>query len=323
MSHHAHIVKGTRGVAVLAVLAVASLAAGTEARGTTQLLPAPGSPDPANAVIRPADVGGAAVTHQGYYRDKDFPSTISYSREFSAGKASGTRFTYLDSEAEVGNDAATSAGFVSDIRHYFASAQGRAQLKKEIVGSAGKLPKLARVSIAAPRPLGVGKGFYIVVQLRALGVVFEQMDLAVFNVDRLLGTVALLGAPATPIPRATLTRVAATMTGRFGTELRPKSVAAPTVTGTPQSGQTLTAGTDNWRNGAASYTYQWQRCDGQGANCAPIAGAVGPTYVPVDADVGATIEVTVTASNGYGSGTATSAAVGPVVAAAPGPAPAG
>lgn len=306
-------------VAVLAVLAAASLAAGTDgARATTRLLPAPGSPDPAKAVIRPSDVGGAAVTHQGYYKDKDFPSTISYSREFSAGKASGTRFTYLDSEAEVGNDPATSAGFVSDIRHYFATPQGRAQLKRDIVGSAGKLPKLARVSIAAPRPLGVGKGFYIVVQLRALGVLFEQMDLAVFDVDRLLGTVAFVAAPATPIPRATLTHVAATMTGRFATELRPKSVAAPTVTGTPQSGQTLTVGTDNWRNGAASFTYQWQRCDGQGANCAPIGGAVSPTYVPVDADVGATIEVTVTASNGYGSGTAISAPVGPIIAA-PGP----
>jgi hypothetical protein len=310
-------------IAVLALLAAASLAAGTEgARGTTQLLPVPGSPDPANAVIRPADVGGAAVTHQGYYKDQDFPSTISYSREFSAGKASGTRFTYLDSEAEVGNDPATSVGFVSDIRHYFATPQGRAQLKKDVEGSAGKRPKLTHVSIAAPRPLGVGKGFYIVVQIRAFGLLLGQMDLAVFSVDRLLGTVTLVGAPATPIPRATLTRVAATMTGRFGTELRPKSIAAPTVAGTPQSGQTLTAGTDNWRNGAASFTYQWQRCDGQGANCAPIAGAVGPTYVPVDADVAATIEVTVTASNGYGSGTATSAAVGPVVAAA-GPAPAG
>jgi hypothetical protein len=303
-------------IAVLAVLAAASLAAEAGNVGaSTQLQPAAGSPDPAKAVIRSEDVGGASVTHQGYYKDASFPSSISYSREFSAGKVSGTRFRYLDSEAEVGSDASTANQFVQTLRAYFASTQGRTALKKSILGSSGKLGKVVTVRIASPRPLTVSQGFYIVIQVKARGITIEQGDLAVFSLDRILGTLTFISATGAPIPRATLTRISATMAGRFGAELQPKSVAVPTVAGTPQAGQTLTAGTDNWRNGAASFTYQWQHCDPQGANCAAISGAVGPTYVPAVTDVGATIEVTVTASNGYGKSTATSAPVGPISAA--------
>ena len=304
-------------IAVLTLLVAASLAAAKAGtvHASTQLLPTPGSPDPANGVIRSEDVGGAHVTHQGYYKDTSFPSSISYYREFSAGKASGTRFRYLDSEAEVGSDASTSNQFVQSLRGYFASPQGRAALKKDILGSSGKLGKLVTVRVASPRPLAVSKGFYIVIQVKALGITVEQADLAVFSVDRLLGTVTLISATGAPIPRPTLTRISATMVSRFGGELQPKSIGTPTVTGTPQVGQTLTAGTANWRNGAASFTYQWQKCDAQGANCAPIPGAVNPTYVPVDTDVGSMLEVAVTASNGYGTGTATSPAFGPITAA--------
>src|SRR5690349_4333201 len=100
MTEHAGISRITKAIAVPTLVAALSLAAGAASvRASTQLLPAAGSPDPANAVIRSQDVGGASVTHQGYYKDKSFPSTISYSREFSAGKASGTRFNYLNSEA--------------------------------------------------------------------------------------------------------------------------------------------------------------------------------------------------------------------------------
>jgi hypothetical protein len=282
---------------------------------STRLVPDPGSPDPAKAVVSSADVGGAVVKHQGYYKDTTFPSTISYSREFSRGKVFGTHFGYLASDAEVGNDAAIADGFVRGLRRYFESPEGRAQLKKQIEQSGGKPVRGVTVRVASPRPLGIGKGFYIAVKRLALGVPVEQTDLAVFSVDRLLGTVALIGAPATSIPRATLTRISATMVGRFGTELEPKSLAVPTVSGTPQSGRTLTAGIENWGNGPAAFTYQWQRCDRGGANCAPIDGAVRPEYVLVGSDVGAMLKVTVSASNGYGTSTATSAAVGPVVAA--------
>src|SRR5205814_1497648 len=48
----------------------------------------------------------------------------------------------------------------------------------------------------------------------------------------------------------------------------------PSISGTPKSGETLTADRGTWPNDAAnSYAYQWERCDSGGGNCADIAGA--------------------------------------------------
>jgi thermitase len=96
----------------------------------------------------------------------------------------------------------------------------------------------------------------------------------------------------------------------------PTNIAPPAVTGTVQAGQTLSASTGSWSGSPTSYTYQWNACDGTGANCAPVAGAVAATYAVRAADVGTTIRVAVAASNGGGSATASSAPTG-LVAAAP------
>src|SRR5947207_2675154 len=60
---------------------------------------------------------------------------------------------------------------------------------------------------------------------------------------------------------------------------RPASSSPPTISGTPQQNQTLTANRGSW-NGAQpqTYTYQWRRCDGVGGACADISGATGRTY---------------------------------------------
>ena len=70
---------------------------------------------------------------------------------------------------------------------------------------------------------------------------------------------------------------------------------APTITGTAQVGETLTAATSaiSDADGLTSpvYTYQWIRVDG--GTDAHITGATLITYVPVDADTGKTIRVRV------------------------------
>jgi hypothetical protein len=76
-----------------------------------------------------------------------------------------------------------------------------------------------------------------------------------------------------------------------------RNLTAPTIAGTPQAGQTLTADPGRWAGAPSSFAYQWSRCDAAGANCAPIAGAVGQTYVLGTAEVGSRITVTVTAAN--------------------------
>src|SRR6185503_15643201 len=60
----------------------------------------------------------------------------------------------------------------------------------------------------------------------------------------------------------------------------------PSVSGTPGSGSTMTADPGDWQGTPTiTYTYQWQRCDASGNNCADIPGATGSTYDLTDADV--------------------------------------
>jgi hypothetical protein len=98
----------------------------------------------------------------------------------------------------------------------------------------------------------------------------------------------------------------------------PENTAAPTISGTPQQGNILTAVNGSWTNSPTSYGYQWQRCDASGNNCAAIAGATGQTYALTAADVGSMIRVRETASNEAGAGTpASSSPVGAVIIAPP------
>ncbi|HEV3284764.1 MAG TPA: hypothetical protein VG010_11230, partial [Solirubrobacteraceae bacterium] len=82
--------------------------------------------------------------------------------------------------------------------------------------------------------------------------------------------------------------------------LVPANTAPPTVSGTPSTGQTLTASTGAWSENPTSFEYQWQRCDKAGANCAAISEATKSTYALGSADLASTIRVTVTARNAVG-----------------------
>jgi hypothetical protein len=87
-----------------------------------------------------------------------------------------------------------------------------------------------------------------------------------------------------------------------GEQFTPVSTLLPTIAGTPQQGQTLTAATGTF-NTVATFTYAWQRCDAAGAACADIVGATAPTYVVATEDVATTLRVTVTATNRFGAAT--------------------
>jgi subtilisin family serine protease len=83
--------------------------------------------------------------------------------------------------------------------------------------------------------------------------------------------------------------------------------AVPVVTSIPQQGGILGASTGFWLGVPSAYTYQWNRCDKNGLNCAPIVGATAQNYAMLaPADNLATLSVTVTASNSFGSASATS-----------------
>lgn len=89
---------------------------------------------------------------------------------------------------------------------------------------------------------------------------------------------------------------------------RPRNTAPPTISGAPQVGQTLTANNGTWTGQQPlTFTYQWRRCDTNGAACSDIGGATARTYVLTTADQGTTLRVRVTARNVAGTASATSA----------------
>jgi hypothetical protein len=94
----------------------------------------------------------------------------------------------------------------------------------------------------------------------------------------------------------------------------PTNTAPPTISGTSQQGQTLTASNGSWTGSPTFYTYQWQNCDNAGNNCAPIGGATSTTYALASSAIGYTIRVAETATNAGGSATVASNQTGVVTA---------
>ena len=87
----------------------------------------------------------------------------------------------------------------------------------------------------------------------------------------------------------------------------PVNTAAPALSGVARDGQTLSASTGTWTGtDPIAYTYQWQRCDAGGGNCADIAGETGSSYDLAAADIGHSVRVQVTGTNVAGHATASS-----------------
>jgi hypothetical protein len=103
----------------------------------------------------------------------------------------------------------------------------------------------------------------------------------------------------------------------------PTNIELPTIGGTTNEGQTLTASTGTWEGTPTGYTYRWQDCNTSGASCTNISGATTASHELTPGDVEHTIRVVVTATNKGGSTSASSAASAIVVAlpAPPPPAP--
>jgi subtilisin family serine protease len=148
----------------------------------------------------------------------------------------------------------------------------------------------------------LGNGLYYTVQSADAGSTIKL----VFAMKNALGSV----------PVSVLTQPVG---GGSSTVTPPANTSLPTISGTPEDGQALTASAGSWSGSAASYAYQWQRCDSSGGGCAAIAGATSAAYQAQTADVGSTLRVAVTASNSAGSASAVSA---PSALVAPAPAPA-
>jgi adhesin/invasin len=85
----------------------------------------------------------------------------------------------------------------------------------------------------------------------------------------------------------------------------PAYSAPPTISGTPDIGQALTADPGAWPPGS-TFAYQWYDCtpgpEGSvGAGCSPITGAADSTYQLQTSDADQSVKVAVTATNGGNS----------------------
>jgi hypothetical protein len=99
---------------------------------------------------------------------------------------------------------------------------------------------------------------------------------------------------------------AAASAGLWGGTL-PSESEAPKLTGIPAVGVRMAVSSGVWSNSPLVYGYQWERCNAEGKECAPIAGATNANYTAVSGDVSHTLVAVVSATNGGGSVAATSA----------------
>lgn len=110
------------------------------------------------------------------------------------------------------------------------------------------------------------------------------------------------GGAALTVDQRGLLRPATCDIGAFEHE-PPVSSAAPSISGTPAVGQTLTCAPGTFTGDGVSVTFQWQR------GGSPITGAATATYVVQSADAGGSLTCEVTGKGTYGTASATSPAV--------------
>jgi hypothetical protein len=91
----------------------------------------------------------------------------------------------------------------------------------------------------------------------------------------------------------------------------PTNSTPPSISGKVAVNSAIRANPGTWSRRGLTYAYQWNRCDGSGANCTPVSGATGSSYTPTAGEVGARLTVTV-AAGGSVSGTTNLAWSAPV-----------
>jgi hypothetical protein len=280
------------GAALLGVLALVLTGAASAA-----------SPDVAAMNLQVADVPGATLISERAVTEKGY--TAAYVRTFGFAAPKGSaRLVLVESETRLASTVAFATSDMTLAQQAMRSALGRKAFIAAVARGAKVAPKL--VVLGRVRAVGgYDQGFTVPVSF-PVKTRRAYESLVFLRLDRVV--VFMLGVGLRPTgPAATAPYVTA-LAGHIGTALAPVAVTPPTITGTAQQAQTLTASPGTWSAADAVIAYQWQRCDAAGMNCVAIPGATTQTYAVTPADVGATLVVSVTASNRFGAPVGASAA---------------
>jgi len=96
-------------------------------------------------------------------------------------------------------------------------------------------------------------------------------------------------------------------TGAAASQAKPVNTKPPTISGTPEEGQTLHGDKGEWNNNPTDFNWFWLRCNKNGGGCAQVGSAAGQhDYLLGSADVGNTIRLRIRAKNADGTTDATS-----------------
>jgi hypothetical protein len=249
-----------------------------------------------------AQVGQTLTAHiSRWWTWSPIPTTISYAWTRSgSADVLGTDDTYLPTMADIGS---TLVVTVTGDRLGYASAVVTSLPTATVVPS-------TFASIPTPTITGTAQ----VGGALSSNTGTWPSDTTFAYAWRQIGAATILGTTSTYTPTAadlgkylTLT-VTASLTGYSDAVVTSaptsavvagvfSNTVAPTITGTAQVGQRLTASTGAWASGA-SFTYSWRRS----GTTAPVGTT--STYTPVAADIGKTLSVTVTATRaGYTTAT--------------------
>lgn len=89
--------------------------------------------------------------------------------------------------------------------------------------------------------------------------------------------------------------------GTVETHNAPINAGVPTIAGQAAVAGQLAASAGQWEGAPTDYHHRWLRCDGDGANCVPVAGGTAPTLALTEADAYHRMRVEVTAANSSGA----------------------
>lgn len=276
--------------------------------GTSAVTPPLGTPDLSLMALRVTDLpAGAKVAKQRYVKPNG--AIAEYDREFKQGTArvGKVRLLELENDVEIHRTADEAAFSYDQFRGLVSTKKGRqafARLFAKGFASSG----LGKSKVTAGKPLNLGAGDASIALPLAVSTPLGTLRviIALHRTDRVLSFLVMAAGFNAKLPTSAARTIAKPVAQHMREGLSPINATVPTIAGTAQVNQTLTATAGTWKNGPAKLAYQWQRCDAAGANCVAIPGATALTYVVQAADVGATLRVTETATNAIGTVTASS-----------------